>query len=92
MTEKLVERSAKESGEKVEALARMIATEAPQLEDLTEEQLQRLADVVVAETLKDDLKRRADQARISYPGSAITSSSAAADQDQKAPRTCTAVH
>ena len=34
MTEKLVERSAKESGEKVEALARMIATEAPQLEDL----------------------------------------------------------
>lgn len=67
MSEKLLDKAPADGREKVQTLARMIATEAPQLEDLTEEQLQHLAQVVVAETLKEDLRRRADQERIDYP-------------------------
>jgi site-specific recombinase XerD len=52
--------------EKVEMLARMIATQAPRLEQLTDEQLQHLARAVVAETLKDNLRQRAELAGIDY--------------------------
>src|SRR5208283_3722175 len=62
----LLEKVTPEGREKVEALARMIATEAPQLEELSDEQLQRLAKAVVAERWKGDLRSRVDLAGIDY--------------------------
>lgn len=51
----------------VRDLAERIAKEAPALESLSPEQLESLARVVIAERLKDDLRGRAELARIDYP-------------------------
>jgi len=50
----------------VRDLADRIAKETPDLEDLTPEQLETLAKIVIAERLKDDLRGRAELARIDY--------------------------
>jgi site-specific recombinase XerD len=50
----------------VKAVARRIAKEAPALEDLDAEGLEKLAKAVVVETLKDDLKARAKLEKIDY--------------------------
>jgi len=50
----------------IKDLALRIAREAPELEDLTQEQLERLAGAVIIENLKDDLKHQADLAGIDY--------------------------
>ena len=50
----------------VKTVARRIAEDSPRLADLGEEELEKLARVVVAESLKDDLRREADLARIDY--------------------------
>jgi site-specific recombinase XerD len=51
----------------VRTLAQRIAHEAPDLEDLRPEDLERLARVVVAENLRDALKQRAAVEAINYP-------------------------
>lgn len=50
----------------IKYLAARIAKESPQLADLTDEQLERIARAVIVDNLKDDLKRKADLARIDY--------------------------
>jgi hypothetical protein len=50
----------------VKSVARRIAEDSPKLADLQPEELEKLARVVVAESLKDDLRREADLARIDY--------------------------
>ena len=50
----------------VKSVARRIAEDSPRLADLAPPELERLARVVVAESLKDDLRREADLARIDY--------------------------
>jgi site-specific recombinase XerC len=51
----------------VKSVARRIAEDSPKLADLEPAELEKLARVVVAESLKDDLRREADLARIDYP-------------------------
>jgi len=51
----------------VRDLAARIAHDAPVLESLTPAQLETVARAVIAERLKDDLRGRADLARIDYP-------------------------
>lgn len=46
---------------------RRLATQTPQLTDLTAPQLEHLAQAVVWTTLRDELKRLSDLARIDYP-------------------------
>ncbi|MGA2641093.1 MAG: site-specific integrase, partial [Spirochaetia bacterium] len=62
----LLQKAPSQGREKVEVLARMIATEAPELEELSDEQLQHLAKAVVAEIWKDDLRSRVELAGIDY--------------------------
>jgi site-specific recombinase XerD len=50
----------------IKAMARRIAEDSPKLADLDEAELEKLARVVVAESLRDDLKREADLARVPY--------------------------
>lgn len=50
----------------VNSVARMIANETPKLEDLTSEQLEQLAKIVVAQNLTDELKTKAKLAKINY--------------------------
>lgn len=50
----------------VKSVARRIAEDSPKLADLEPAELEKLARVVVAESLKDDLRREADLARIDY--------------------------
>lgn len=50
----------------VSCKAQRIAHESPSLADLGAEQLERLARVVVAETLKDELRKAADLERVPY--------------------------
>ena len=52
----------------VKAVARRIAREAPSLEEVNAEGLEKLAKAVVVETLKDDLKARAKLEKIDYQG------------------------
>jgi site-specific recombinase XerD len=52
----------------VKAVARRIAKEAPTLEDLRAEDLEKLARAVVVEALKDDLRTRAKIEKIDYQG------------------------
>ena len=50
----------------VKSVAARIARDSPKLADLEPAELEKLARVVVAESLKDDLRREADLARIDY--------------------------
>jgi len=50
----------------VKSVAKRIAQDSPKLADLEPAELEKLARVVVAESLKDDLRREADLARIDY--------------------------
>jgi hypothetical protein len=50
----------------VKGVAARIAKDSPKLADLEPADLGKLARVVVAESLKDDLRREADLARIDY--------------------------
>jgi hypothetical protein len=59
MSGMLVERTKDQAVEKVKAVARRVAREAPRLADLPAEDLDRLARAVVAENLKGELKRAA---------------------------------
>jgi hypothetical protein len=57
------------SQQKGEALVKSVAKkikDKPKLRDLTPDQLEQLARVVVVESLKDDLRREADLAGIDY--------------------------
>ena len=57
----------KETGlERVKEVAQRIARDSPKLADLGAEQLERLARIVVTETLKDDLRKAADLEKIPY--------------------------
>lgn len=60
----------RQSGKVGEALVRQVARriveDAPKLQDLGPEELRKLARIVVAESLKDDLRREADRARVDY--------------------------
>lgn len=53
--------------DRVRAVARRIAREAPTLGDLDAEALEKLARAVVVESLKDTLKEKANLAKIDYP-------------------------
>ncbi len=64
----LVERAKDQTAERVKAVARRIAKDAPRLADLPEADLEKLARIVVAEGLKDDLKRAANLEKIDYQG------------------------
>jgi site-specific recombinase XerC len=60
-------RGARVKGEAlVKSVARRIAQDSPKLADLEPTDLEKLARVVVAESIKDDLRREADLARIDY--------------------------
>jgi site-specific recombinase XerD len=50
----------------IKAMARRIAEDSPKLADLDEAELEKLAQVVVVESLRDDLRREADLARVPY--------------------------
>ena len=50
----------------VKTVARRIAKDSPRLADLGEEELEKLARVVVAESLKNDLRHAADLERVPY--------------------------
>jgi site-specific recombinase XerD len=57
----------KETGlERVKEVAQRIAHESPSLADLGADQLEKLARIVVTETLKDDLRKAADLERVPY--------------------------
>jgi site-specific recombinase XerD len=57
----------KETGlERVKEVAQRIAHDAPKLADLGAEQLEKLARIVVTETLKEDLRKAADLEKIPY--------------------------
>jgi hypothetical protein len=60
MTAELTDRVGKEGAQHVRAIMRNLTAEAPRLADLGEDQLEQLARVVVAETLKDELRQAAD--------------------------------
>lgn len=60
----LINRVEAEGAQKVKAVAKRIAKEAPELSDLSADDLERLAKVVVAEGLKDDLKHAAQLEKI----------------------------
>jgi site-specific recombinase XerD len=60
----LVDRKREEGVEIVRRVVKKLAHEAPTLADLPEEALQRLAEVVVAEELRDELKKAARLERI----------------------------
>jgi site-specific recombinase XerD len=50
----------------VKSVAARIAVDSPRLADLPAAELEKLARVVVAESLKDDLRREADLAKVDY--------------------------
>lgn len=57
----------KETGlERVKEVAQRIAHESPSLADLGADQLEKIARIVVTETLKDDLRKAADLERVPY--------------------------
>ena len=64
----MLTKGSKEAGELlVKSVAKRIARDSPKLKELSPEDLEKLARVVVAESLKDDLRRAADLERIDYP-------------------------
>ena len=67
MTGMMVDRIKEQGAERVKAVARRIAKESPKLADLSDEDLERLAKVVVAEGLRDDLKQAAKLEKINLP-------------------------
>ena len=68
MTGQLVDRVRKAGLTRVKAVAKKIATESPRLADLPEEDLEKLARAVVAEGLKDELRKAADLEKVDYKG------------------------
>jgi site-specific recombinase XerD len=62
----LIDRTKANGAELVRATARRIARTSPKLADLSETELVKLARVVMAEGLKNDLRRAADLERIDY--------------------------
>jgi site-specific recombinase XerD len=68
MTGQLVDRIRDQGLIRVKKVAKKIATESPKLADLPEEDLEKLARVVVAEGLKDELRRAADLEKVDYLG------------------------
>jgi len=66
VTAELTDRVEKTGAQRVKAIVRHLSQHAPRLADLDEEQLEQLARVVVAETLKDELRQAADLERIPY--------------------------
>jgi len=58
--------SAPNAADTLEALVQRLAFDAPRLTDLSREELEQLARVVIMTNLRDDLKRRAELARIDY--------------------------
>jgi hypothetical protein len=62
----LIDRTRAQAVERVKATARRIARSSPRLADLPEADLARLAKIVMAEGLKNDLRRAADLERIDY--------------------------
>jgi len=63
----MLTRGATEKGEApVKSVAKRIVRDAPRLQELAPEELEKLARVVVAESLKDDLRRAADLERVDY--------------------------
>ncbi len=66
MTGSLTRRSTEKGEALVKSVARTIAQDSPRLADLPAAELEKLARVVVAESLKDDLRREADLAKIDY--------------------------
>jgi site-specific recombinase XerD len=65
-SEALVKGVKKKGAAFVKTVACRIAEDSPRLADLGVEELQKLARVVVAESLKDDLRRAADLERVPY--------------------------
>ena len=55
----LVDKLKAEGAERVKAIVKRIAKESPQLAELPQEELERLAGRIVAEDLKDELKKKA---------------------------------
>jgi len=66
MTGQLVDRVREAGLSRVKTVARKIATASPKLADLPEEDLEKLARVVVAEGLKDELRKAADLEKVDY--------------------------
>jgi integrase len=66
MAGQLVDRVEAEGKQRVKAIARRIARDAPKIASLGEEDLEKLARVVVAEDLRDELKRARDMERFPY--------------------------
>ena len=66
MAGQLVDRVREAGLTRVKAVAKRIATESPKLADLPEEDLMKLARAVVAEGLKDDLRKAADLEKVDY--------------------------
>lgn len=91
MTAELVDRVKAEAAERVKAVAKRIAKESPKLADLSAEDLERLARVVVAGDLRDELKRAAQLEKIDLAGERETflkrASRTGSKQTQRAYRT-----
>src|SRR5208283_5128280 len=54
--------------DRVKAVVQAVAQQAPRLEDVSDEGLQKLAQIVTAEDLRDEMKKRVHQERIDYQG------------------------
>jgi site-specific recombinase XerD len=66
VTAELTDKVERTGAQRVRAIVEHITQDAPRLADLGEEQLEQLARVVVAETLKDELRQAADLEKIPY--------------------------
>ena len=90
VTAELTDRVEKTGAQHVQAIVRHLSQDAPRLADLDEEQLEQLARVVVAETLKDELRQAADLERIPYAQERETTSIARDERGQSTPGSPTA--
>jgi|GEM_PF-4178954 len=54
--------------DRVKAVVQAVAERAPRLEDVSDEGLRKLAQIVTAEDLRDEMKKRVHQERINYQG------------------------
>ena len=66
MAGQLTDRVTETGRERVKEVAQRIAHESPTLADLGAEQLEKLARIVVAETLRDELRKAADLEKVPY--------------------------
>ena len=89
MTGQLVDRVREAGLTRVKAVAKKIATESPKLADLPEEDLEKLARAVVAEGLKDELRKAADLEKVDYRGSGRSSLPDQAVQAHSGQSNCT---